>query len=107
MLIYKSPAKINLTLEILNRRKDGYHNIATIIQTVNMFDLITYEHYKNILVLSDIKELKQEENIVFKAANIVKNEFSIKQGVKINLTKNISKILTLIYKMQLKIMNCL
>ena len=89
MLIYKSPAKINLTLEILNRRKNGYHNISTIIQSINMFDLITYEHYKEILVSSNIKELNSETNLVIKAAKLIKNKFKINHGIKINLTKNI------------------
>ena len=54
-----------------------------------MFDLITYEHYKEILVSSNIKELNSETNLVIKAAKLIKNKFKINHGIKINLTKNI------------------
>ena len=89
MLVYKSPAKINLTLELINRRKDGYHNISTIMQTINIFDLITYEHDKNIIISSNIKELNSETNLIFKAVKLMRDKFNINQGVKIYLNKNI------------------
>ena len=89
MLVYKSPAKINLTLEVINRRKDGYHNISTIMQTINIFDLITYELDKNIVISSNIKELNSETNLIFKAVKLMRNKFNINQGVKIYLNKNI------------------
>ena len=89
MLVYKSPAKINLTLEVINRRKDGYHNISTIMQTINIFDLITYELDKNIVISSKIKELNSETNLIFKAVKLMRNKFNINQGVKIYLNKNI------------------
>ena len=75
MLVYKSPAKINLTLELINRRKDGYHNISTIMQTINIFDLITYESDKNIVISSNIKELNSETNLIFKAVKLIRNKF--------------------------------
>ena len=89
MLVYKSPAKINLTLELINRRKDGYHNISTIMQTINIFDLITYEPDKKIVISSNIKELNSETNLIFKAVKLMRNKFNINQGVKIYLNKNI------------------
>ena len=87
MLVYKSPAKITLTLELINRRKDGYHNISTIMQTINIFDLITYEHDKNIIISSNIKELNSETNLIFKAVKLMRDKFNINQGVKIYLNK--------------------
>ena len=89
MLVYKSPAKINLTLELINRRKDGYHNISTIMQTINIFDIITYELDENILISSNIKELNSETNLIFKSIDLMQNTFSIKQGIKICLNKNV------------------
>ena len=89
MLVYKSPAKINLTLELINRRKDDYHNISTIMQTINIFDIITYELDENILISSNIKELNSETNLIFKSIDLMQNTFSIKQGIKICLNKNI------------------
>ena len=45
----KCPAKINLTLEVLNRRDDGYHNIKSVMQTISLYDYLTIEigHAKN------------------------------------------------------------
>ena len=37
----KTPAKINLTLEVLNKREDGYHNIQSIMQMINLYDYLT------------------------------------------------------------------
>lgn len=89
MLIYKSPAKINLTLEVLSRRQDGYHNISTIMQSINVFDLITYEPNQDVLVSSNIKGLDLETNLIFKAIKLLQNKFKVNHGVKINLNKNI------------------
>ena len=89
MLVYKSPAKINITLEVINRRNDYYHDISTIMQTINIFDVITYEPNKDILISSNIKELDSDTNLIYKAVNLMQNEFRINRGVKIYLHKNI------------------
>ena len=89
MLIYKSPAKINLILEVLSRRQDGYHNISTIMQSINVFDLITYVSNQDVLISSNIKELELETNLIFKAVKLLQNKFKVNQGVKIYLNKNI------------------
>ena len=39
----RTPAKINLTLEVINRRDDGFHNIQSIMQAVNLYDYLTFE----------------------------------------------------------------
>ena len=38
----KTPAKINLTLEILNKREDGFHNLQSIMQTISLYDYLTF-----------------------------------------------------------------
>ena len=43
----KCPAKINLTLEILNKREDGFHNIQSVMQTIDLFDILTINITKN------------------------------------------------------------
>ena len=42
------PAKINLTLEIVNKREDGFHNIKSIMQTISLYDYLTIEIDENI-----------------------------------------------------------
>lgn len=71
----KCPAKVNLTLEILNKRKDGFHNIQSIMQTIDLFDILTIKIEK-----SDKFEIKlsgtsdeipyDERNLVYKAAEL-------------------------------------
>lgn len=67
------PAKINLTLEVLNRREDGFHNIKSIMQTISLYDLLTVkaESGVGIEILLDGNSDKipyDEKNLVFKAA---------------------------------------
>jgi len=89
----KTPAKINLFLEILNKRPDGYHNLSTIMQTIALYDELTIESVpqKDIIELDcNNKEVPIDEtNIVYKAAKAVKLAFNIKEGVKIHIDKQI------------------
>ena len=67
------PAKINLTLEVLNRREDGFHNIKSIMQTISLYDFLTVkaESGVGIEILLDGNSDKipyDEKNLVFKAA---------------------------------------
>lgn len=69
----KAPAKINLTLEVLNRREDGYHEIRSIMQTVNLYDYLTFstEDAEGIQIelYGNTDEIPyNEKNLVYKAA---------------------------------------
>ena len=69
----KTPAKINLTLEVLNRREDGFHNIQSIMQTISLYDYLTFEVSQNngveILLNGTSDEIPyNEKNLVYKAA---------------------------------------
>ena len=53
----KTPAKINLTLEVLNKREDGYHNIQSIMQMINLYDYLTIrvkDSDEELITLSEI-----------------------------------------------------
>jgi len=86
-----SPAKINLFLKILNRRKDGFHDVETVFEKVSLFDRIILRENPcgEIVFSSNIKELSTKDNYICKAALLIKKEFNIKQGVSIYLEKNI------------------
>lgn len=86
-----APAKINLYLEIKEKRADGYHNLESIMQTVGLYDEITVEDARGgILLDCDNPALPSDgSNIAYKAAAAVRDKFSIKKGVKITLKKNI------------------
>ncbi len=69
----KTPAKINLTLEVLNRRSDGFHNIQSIMQTINLYDYLSFEVSEfnglEVILSGTSDEIPyNEKNLVYKAA---------------------------------------
>lgn len=89
---FKSFAKINLTLDVLGRREDGYHTVKMVMQTVSLYDTVTVEQLENeeILVQSSLSFLPTgPENLAYRAAKLFFGETGIKGGVKITLTKHI------------------
>jgi len=79
----KCPAKINLTLEVVNRREDGFHNIKSIMQTISLYDYLTInveDYTENKIVLSgnSMEIPYNEKNLVYKAAVSFLNKSNIK-----------------------------
>lgn len=64
----KAFAKVNLSLEILRLREDGYHDVTTLLQTVDLSDDLYLEEFPNIQVDCSIPELAGSKNLVYKAA---------------------------------------
>ena len=87
----KAPAKVNLFLKILGNRKDGYHDIYTIFEKISLADKITITSApRGIKIRSDkIITRDPEDNIAYKAAELVIREFNINSGVNIYIKKNI------------------
>ncbi len=87
----KARAKINLTLEILDKREDNYHNLKSVFQKVNLYDEIyIYKTNRNDFELeTNIDELNSEDNIIYKAYVKLKEKFEIISGVKVVLNKRI------------------
>lgn len=87
----RSFAKINLTLDVLGKRENGYHDIRMIMQTVSLFDLIiTDKTDGQISVSTNLKYLPtNNKNIAFKAAEVFFERTGIKGGAKIMIHKNI------------------
>lgn len=86
----KALAKINLGLDVIGRREDGYHEVKMIMQTVRLFDRISIQKTKNqkIQVKTNLFYLPENENnLVYKAAKLLLDEFQMPQGVLINLQK--------------------
>ncbi|MEP9411812.1 MAG: 4-(cytidine 5'-diphospho)-2-C-methyl-D-erythritol kinase [Candidatus Brocadia sp.] len=86
-----APAKINLFLEILGKRPDGYHEIETVMQEVSLCDYIYMEdHGIDIeFACSNPKLPAGEDNLVLKAVRLFQKESKVSRGVKIYLEKNI------------------
>lgn len=86
-----SYAKVNLYLKIGRKLRSGYHIIQSVMQRVDLYDVISFEKLKEnkIIIECNNKELENESNLVYKAADLLKKKFRIKDGVNINLEKNI------------------
>lgn len=86
-----APAKINLFLEVLGKRPDGYHEIETVMQEISLFDYIYIENYdKDIeFTCSNPRLTPGEDNLVLKAVRLLQKESGIFRGVKIHLDKRI------------------
>ena len=88
----KALAKINLGLDVLGRREDGYHNVRMVMQTIYLYDNITIRRTKEsgITLESNLYFLPNDEgNIAYKAAKLLMDEFQIQDGVHITLDKHI------------------
>jgi len=91
----KCPAKINLTLEVVNKRPDGFHNIKSIMQMISLYDFLTIEighgHDNKILLSGTSDEIPyNEKNLVYKAAELYLKEAEMKDAaVNIFIEKNI------------------
>ena len=88
----KALAKINLGLDVLRRREDGYHEVKMIMQTIGLHDDLEIRKTKTpgIQVKTNLYYLPtNENNLVYKAAKLLMNEFQIQDGVSIQLKKRI------------------
>ena len=87
----KARAKINLSLEVLNKREDNYHNIKSIFQKINLYDEMYIE--KNGInkfdLITNIDSLNSKENIIYKAYLKLKEKYDNITGVKVILNKRI------------------
>ncbi len=88
-LVLKACAKINLTLEVLGRREDGYHDIVSILQTIDLHDTLTLEPAQDIALECDQPELEGPDNLVLKAAALLREATGCQQGARLRLQKGI------------------
>lgn len=88
MLKLLVPAKINLFLNVIGKRQDGYHELETILQKVELYDTIILEEKDEGIEL-ECHQVPGAENLAYKAAELLKQELKIKKGVKIRIKKNI------------------
>ena len=94
ILIKKTPAKINLTLDVTGKLVNGYHTLSMIMQSIDVCDELSFEKTADETILFSMnKELPDkipaDKNLVYKAAKLMKDTFKIDGGFKIHLTKNI------------------
>ena len=83
-------AKINLGLDILRKREDGYHEVRMIMQTIQMYDVLEMKRVKKPGISLSVNYPyipSDERNLVYKAAKLLMDEFQVKEGVDIRLEK--------------------
>ena len=88
----KAYAKVNISLDILEKRKsDGYHMLKMIMQNIDLYDDITVDKQKIGITIKCNKPYvpTDERNLAYKAAKLFKETFNIEEGVFININKNI------------------
>lgn len=88
----KARAKINLGLDVVRRREDGYHEVKMVMQMLRLYDQIDIEKTQEsgILVRSNLSFLPTDErNIAYKAAKVMIDQFGLEQGVIIRIEKHI------------------
>lgn len=91
MVTVEANAKINLTLDILGKRPDGFHEVAMVMQSIGLHDTLTMEKTDGEIALSiNVPWLKADEkNLAWRAAELVRQEYGLKGGVRIDLVKRI------------------
>lgn len=87
----KCPAKINLSLDVIGKREDGYHDLIMIMQSVSLYDQVLVEKTDSGITIECDKSgiPLNEDNICYKVAHIMKTKFNIDGGIKISINKNI------------------
>ena len=87
-----APAKINIGLDVLRRREDGYHEVKMIMQSIRLFDRLTLTKTleAGIHLHTNLRFLPvNEDNLVYRSAKLLMDEFGIQEGVDIRLDKRI------------------
>ncbi|MYB75834.1 MAG: 4-(cytidine 5'-diphospho)-2-C-methyl-D-erythritol kinase [Chloroflexi bacterium] len=82
-------AKINLTLEILGKRADGYHEVRSVMQTIGLADRLEVEAAKELVFTCSDPALATTDNLVYRAARLLQAEYGVRTGAEMRLEKRI------------------
>lgn len=88
----KTRAKINLSIDIVGKREDGYHLVEMIMQSIDLYDILYIKEIDcdKIIIKTDSVEIPVDEsNIVYKAVKLIKKTYNINKGVEVYIEKNI------------------
>jgi 4-diphosphocytidyl-2-C-methyl-D-erythritol kinase len=89
MVRLTASAKINLTLEVLRKRPDGFHEIRTVLQTIDLCDEINIESAQDISFQCDMPGWSADKSLVGRAVNLLERATGCTEGVEIKITKRI------------------
>lgn len=92
MIYETAPAKINLTLDTLFKRDDGFHEVEMIMTTIDLNDRLSFELRKDKKIVVDVEQTyvpSDNKNLAYKAAELMKKTYNLQQGLTITIDKNI------------------
>lgn len=88
----KSDGQDNLGLDVIRRREDGYHEVRMIMQTVGLYDELSFRRQKetSVLLTTNMRALLTDgHNLVVKTAELIRKEYGIREGLNVHLKKKI------------------
>jgi 4-diphosphocytidyl-2-C-methyl-D-erythritol kinase len=89
MLTVLAPAKLNLTLEVLAKRPDGFHEIRSVIQTINLGDSLRFQLSQSITIKCDEPEWLPQKSLVSKAVGLLQQAAGCPQGATVEINKRV------------------
>ena len=89
MLKITAPAKINLTLEVLRKRPDGFHEIRSVFQTVDLCDTLYIEPGEGVVFKSDMESWSPAKSLLSKAVSLIQDLTGGKKGAAVRIEKRI------------------
>jgi len=89
MLTVQAPAKLNLTLEVLAKRPDDYHEIRSVIQTINLCDSLRFQLNQKVTIKANTPDWEPEKSLVTKAVSLLQETTGCSRGVTIEVTNRI------------------
>ena len=85
----RAHAKVNLGLQILGRRPDGFHEVISVMQAISLHDLITFNEADGLEVESGVEGLDVREDLIWRAANALREAAGVRRGAAVKVEKNI------------------
>lgn len=89
MITVLAPAKLNLVLEVLGKRDDGYHEVRSLVQTISLCDILSFEPAREVSLECTEPSLQTRDNLVIRAAELFRKACAYRKGAKIRLKKQI------------------
>src|SRR5690554_6770565 len=92
MVVERAYAKINLGLEVERKREDSFHDLAMVMTNISLSDELYFEELDKDVIKIDSEKMAHinlEDNLIYKAAKLIKDRYNIKKGVNIKVVKNI------------------
>jgi len=89
MVTVKAPAKINLSLEVISQRVDGYHEIRSVLQAIDLGDTLHFEISKDVRFMCDMRGWTAEKSLVTKTVDLLKKTTGCSKGVTVEIEKRL------------------